>query len=642
MTVLAPRERPRPRSRRSGAFCVASAACPLLLALLALVAGPVPAEAQEPRPEPEPADTATVAPPTIPVDPRLRTTGDTVPGDTIPTDTLGPPPPTLPALDPPGPASPARGVWEWDRAALRRLPDLSVLQLLQRLPGVVPVRADMVNQSESAAIFGATAGAIRYIVDGFELDALQGATFDPSRFPLVALERVRVERRVTGATVHLRTLSPEDPRPYTLIEAGTGDYDVQLFRGVFLAPGVLGGPLAAGFERLAADGTIGGRSSHSNAWLKWSWVRDPAGIQIEYRQSDVDRTGIGDGLSGLRRDWVMRARAARGPVTGEVYAGASRLEDERGDVVIREGTPHGGLRLGAALDALVPVEATMALRFRDHARLPFGQLDLTLRALPLPLVAVEAEVNHGWWREGPGTERWTARAQAGPLAGVSVFSEVSGGVPLLEGGPTLRVPSPAGDPLEVRREGVRLGAEARRWGGSLLVAGLRSRTSEVTGFDLPFEAWFPRVPGGEATGLEVIASLPTGWDPVSLDGWYVAMDAPADWLYLPAHHARGALSYHHLPLPSGNLEIFGRLEHSYRSAMSVPGVAEDESGATAFTIVEAPAYRSTNLEVAIRVLSVQAFIHWENILHRPGQHDIPGFNRPGQHILYGVKWEFVN
>lgn len=635
MTVRPPRARPRPRSLRSGAFCVAGAACLLQLA------GPAPGAAQEPDPAPEPVDTAAADPPTLPTDPLLRPAGDTIPGDTVPTDTLGPPPPTLPALDPQGAATAARGVWEWDRAALRRLPDLSLLQLLQRLPGVVPVRADMVNQAEGAAIFGATAGAIRYIVDGFELDPLQGATFDPSRFPLVALERVRVERRVTGATVHLQTMSPDDPRPRTLIEAGTGDYDVQLFRGVFLAPRFLGGPLAAGFERLAADGTIGGHSSHTTGWLKWSWVRDSAGVQLEYRQSDVDRAGIGAGLSGIRRDWVMRARAARGPVTGEVYAGASRLEDERGDVVVREGSPHGGLRLQAAIDAPVPVEARTAVRLRDHPRLPSGQIELGLRALPLPLVAVEAELTRGWWSDGPGTASWTARAQAGPVVGVSLFSEI-GGAPLLGGGPTLRVPSPTGGRLQVRREGLRLGAEARRWGGSLLVAALQSRTSEVTGFDLPFEASFPRIPGGEATGVEVIASLPTGWDPVSIEGWYVAMDAPADWLYLPAHHARGALSYHHLPLPSGNLEIFARLEQTYRSSMMVPGAGGEGSAPTTVAITEVPAYRSMNLELLIRVLTVQAFIQWENILHRPRQYDIPGFNRPGQHILYGVKWEFVN
>jgi hypothetical protein len=59
-------------------------------------------------------------------------------------------------------------------------------------------------------VFGATVGAITYEVDGFELDPLTTPTFDPIRFPLVALESVRVERRVTGARVRIRTVSPSD------------------------------------------------------------------------------------------------------------------------------------------------------------------------------------------------------------------------------------------------------------------------------------------------------------------------------------------------------------------------------------------------------------------------------------------------
>jgi hypothetical protein len=479
------------------------------------------------------------------------------------------------------------------------------------------------------------------VVDGFELDPLQGPTFDPSRIPLLGLERVRVERRITGATVHLETVYPDDPRPRTIIEAGTGDYDVQLFRGTFLGPSVLGGPLAVGFERLAADGTIGGSSNHVAGWLKWSWVRDSTGVQIEYRQSDIERGGIGAGVSGLRRDWVIRGRAARGPVTGEVYAGASRLEDERGEVVIREGVPHAGLRLRAAIDAPVPLEGRTALRFRDHPRLPFGQLELGVRARPIPLVAVDVELSRDWWHEGPGSGRWAARAEAGPVAGVALFSEVSGAVPPTDDGLTLRYPSPTGPDLHIRRQGFRGGAQVDVGAASLVVAGLRTTSTLVTGFDLPFEGSFPRLRDGEATGLEVIARLPTVWDPLTVQGWYVGMSAPDPWLYVPDHHWRAALVYHHLPLPSGNLEIFGRVEHVYRGAMTVPGALPDDAEPPSF-LATVNAYRATNLELSIRIITVQAFVRWENTRHRIGQQDLPGYNRPGQHILYGVKWEFIN
>ncbi len=627
-----PRWRPRPRSLRSGAFCI--------LAWTALGAFlPTAAATQEP-------DTVSVEavpprPPTLPTLP--RDTAAVLTGDTVGTDTLPPPPPpTLPAMPRIGPSSPARGVWEWDREALRRLPALSLLHLLERLPGVVPVRADLVNQAEGASIFGATTGAVRYVVDGFELDPLSGPTFDPSRLALLGLEYVRIERRVTGATVYVQTLSPTEPSPRTIIEAGAGDYDVQLFRGMFLAPSVLGGPLALGFERLAADGAIGGTSNHTAGWAKWSWVRDSSGLQLEYRQSDIERSGVGEGLAGVRRDWIVRGRAQRGPVTGEIYAGASRVEDERGEVVVREGTPHGGFRLRSTLSAPVPIEARTALRFRDHPRLPFGDFELAVRALPLPRLEVEVEAARQIWDEGAGTGSWTARAQAGPLVGVTLFSEVFGGAPLLDGGFTLRVPILSGEPLQVRREGVRAGAELRWRGGSVLAAGLRTTADPVPGFGLAFEPSFPILAGGEATGYEVIARLPTGWDPLSIQGWYVGLDAPEPWLYQPAHHWRAGLIYHDLPLPSGNLEIFWRLEHVFRGRMTVPGVPAEGTDPSALSLAEVGAVRETNLELAIRVISLQAFVRWDNIMNRRGQRDLVQLERPGQRILYGVKWEFVN
>jgi hypothetical protein len=140
--------------------------------------------------------------------------------------------------------------------------------------------------------------------------------------------------------------------------------------------------------------------------------------------------------------------------------------------------------------------------------------------------------------------------------------------------------------------------------------------------------------------VEVLARLPTLWDPLTVQGWYVGMDAPAGWLYLPRHHWRAALAYDHLPLPSGNLEIFGRLEHVFRGRMTVPGV--DTTAAAPFLLTDVGAYRATNLELSIRVLTVRAFLRWENIMNRREQQDLPVYRHPGQHILYGVKWEFLN
>jgi hypothetical protein len=645
VTGLAINERPRPRSLRSGAFFLAVAALGLLLTA-PLGGGPCGSvlAAQEPDSVPQPLEPE--APDTLP----RPLVGDSVRQDTVPEDTLGPPPPQLPAMDPMGPASFARGVWEWDRSALRRLPALSLLGLLERLPGVVPVRVDIVNQPEGAAVFGATAAGIRYVVDGFEIDPLTGPTFDPSRMPLLALESVRVERRLTGVTVRMRTMSPDHPRPRSIIEAGTGDYDVNLFRGIVLAPGVLGGPVAVGFERLGGDGYLtGGNSNHVGGWLKWTWVRDGAGVQIEYRQSDMDRAGLGEGLVGARRDWVVRGRASRGAVKGEVYAGASSVEDDQGDGVHRESTPQGGVRFQADLDAPFPVEARAAARFRSHPRLPRQEVELGLRAAPFRLLAVEGEIAQGWMDAGD-QGRWTARAQAGPLLGVTVFGELFGGEPLAGDGVSFRLPAAVDSlSLAVTRDGARAGAELA-WGGLTLAgATVRASSSPVSSIGIRSEPRFGQWPEQEATGVEAMARIPTGWAPLWLEGWYVRMDAPG-WLYVPEDHFRASVVYHHMPLPSGNLELYARVEHVFRGGMAVPAPLGDDgtdTGADPEPVDQAgfaavTSYRATNLELMIRVVTVRAFIRWENARHRLGQEDLPGFPLPGQRIMYGVKWDFLN
>ena len=107
----------------------------------------------------------------------------------------------------------------------------------------------------------------------------------------------------------------------------------------------------------------------------------------------------------------------------------------------------------------------------------------------------------------------------------------------------------------------------------------------------------------------------------------------AGWLYLPAEQWRAALTYHHSPLASGNLELFARFEHVYRGGMRVPG-----PDALAYS----NRHRATNLELTIRILTVRAFLRWENLFHRLDLSDIPPYRLPGQHLLWGVKWIFWN
>jgi hypothetical protein len=220
--------------------------------------------------------------------------------------------------------------------------------------------------------------------------------------------------------------------------------------------------------------------------------------------------------------------------------------------------------------------------------------------------------------------------------GLSVFGEVFGG-PLLGDGFTFRFPASDSAALDVTRTGARVGAELALGGIRIGVAGLHVQADTIPGMGLTPEAAGLGTAGTDANGLEVVARLPTGWSPLTIGGWWVGMDAPAEWLYLPTHQARAELEYHHLPLPSGNLELFARLEHVYRGPMTVGA-----GPAAGPALTRVPAYQATSFELSIRVVTVRAFIRWQNVLHRLNQQDLPDTMRPGQNVLYGVKWEFLN
>jgi hypothetical protein len=593
----------------------------LLMALAGSVVGQVPQTDPAVR-----TDTIPDAPPRLPV-----------PEDTVPSteEPEPPPPPPLPDIPPAGRTGWDAGVWEWTRADLLRLPDLSILHLLERIPGVTPVRVATAGQPEGASVFGATLGAITYEVDGFELDPLTAPTFDPSRFPLVALESVRIERRLTGARVRIRTLSPADTRPLSVIEAGTGDLRTNLFRGTFLAPRVLGGGLSFGFENLGSQTILGGQSTFTGGWLKWTWAREEGGVQVEYRQSGMDRSGTGAALAGQRRDWVIRARRHLGPMVAEGYAGASSMEDEVGGAMLREGTPQGGFRVRSAFAVPFPIEATAGLRLRSHPRLPAQEAELSAWAEPVPWLGVGVEGAQGRWPDGSPTGRWAVRGRAGPVFGLSALAELARDRhALIRAAPGV----PAGEPndhprVDLARDGARVGLQFQHGTLRLGVAGVRTSADSTAGFGLAFDPGAPRFDGGDAAGVEVTARLPTGWAPLWVEGWYVGMDVPPQALYLPADQGRAALVFHHSPLPTGNLEIYARAEHRYRSPMIVPA-----EGGTAVV----PTLQSSILELTIRVLTVRAFLRWDNVLNRPFQQDVPGFTLPGQNVLYGVRWEFWN
>src|SRR5262245_42220903 len=208
---------------------------PFLFLLVLLVCSPAAAQQQTP-------------PVSVALDSLRRAHPDSAQADSVP-------PPPIIVKHPTGSlASPGLGVWEWNSEDLLREGALSLTDLLQRIPSATPIRTGLYLQPEIAAPFGQTRGRIEVLLDGIALDPLTEATVDLSRIELAQLRHVRVERRLDVTRIEISTLEPVDGRPVSRIEAGVGEPNANLFRGMFLAPKFLIGPVGVAIERIDTDG----------------------------------------------------------------------------------------------------------------------------------------------------------------------------------------------------------------------------------------------------------------------------------------------------------------------------------------------------------------------------------------------------
>src|SRR5690606_24957843 len=226
----------------------------------------------------------------------------------------------------------AEATWVWERADILNSGAFSLSDLLERVVGVAPIRSGLYGVPEIAAPFGANPERVRIFLDGFELDPLISGTYDLSRIELVHLERVTVHRDLDALRVELETMTLDDPRPYSIIEAGTGDYRTNQFRGAFLAPRLLGGPVSLGVDHLETQGTgFDAPASAFSGWVKWALIRGAHGLEVEYRRSSIEReleqtdeTSALRAGEGQRSDVIVRARTA--PFQGfvaEAFYGSS-------------------------------------------------------------------------------------------------------------------------------------------------------------------------------------------------------------------------------------------------------------------------------------------------------------------------------
>jgi hypothetical protein len=555
------------------------------------------------------------------------------------------PPPILVKHPARGAASFGLGIWEWNREQILLDPALTLTDLLQHISAIAPYRAGFLLQPEVASGFGHTRGRVQVLLDGYEFDPLLEATPDFSRIALAQLEHIRVERRLDLTRVELTSLEPTDGRPHSRIDAGVGEPDTNLFRGVFLSPKFLIGPVGFTIERVDGDGFRGREPGDMlSTWAKLAFIRGSVGIQAELRQSAHDRAPASPwAAEAKRQDLILRARAGLLPgLVGEVFAGRSTFES---DTSFRASTDTSHvavpdaevLQFGARASYGTQLGwADAALRFRDHEALPAVQLDASAGVRLGSYATLLADVSNIDWRGAGSALSYDLRAQTSTFSGVHGFAEIAGGK---RGAQSVQFRT-ADSAFISEFSGQRIGAGFERWGGSVSAALLLIDSDSSQSFGLPFDSTDQRFHGADATGWEITWQVPLFMRGLSAHGYYTNYPSGILPLYLPGQVWRAALQYHHSPLRSGNLELYGRIEWRRRGGVFAP-VRIVNGAASSWDLETLPSYDQIDGYFQIRIMDVRIFFRSENMANQEIA-ELPGRTIIGPRIFYGIRWQFWN
>jgi len=622
--------------------------------------------------------------------------------DSLAADSISPAD-TLPAVELPGlartlPTGFETGVWSWDRDAILGSKAVTLAELVAQVPGTVPLRGGDYGTPVSVSAFGVGGERIRVFMDGVELLPLEGSTPDLARVGLGGMRSVRVIRGVGELRMELESMWTEGGRPYSFIEAGTGDLNTNLFRGTFSHPRALGGVLAFAMDRVDTQGPFGREpGSATGGWLKYArGIGSRGSVSLSYSRRSSNRGDLFVPESAGRTDWSIRTRwvLPKGLV-GDLFYASSRLNTD--EEVGFEFEPEARTRLGAILSYESPwIRGLTRVQRISGEGVPGKSAFLELSASHQDWGGIAGEGEWEDW-DGETVSRTRFRAWTAPLWGLSLFAEGGSGrwgLPYLPspapedpedpGGedPGQTEPEEPGEPeppvlpgprftdTEGTRFGLSYGWRGFRFSGarlsvttdSLFLLGLPTDRTGV----LVDDVFLPSstLPGGTRDGFEVSGRIPlypsgfalTGslqwWDQPE-DPWTTPGDSLASqeplpaqdqpWRYLPRRNYQAALNFHDTFFPTGNLEVWFDLGVAGRDPMVVPFLETVEVGGEETSIPTAvPFYQNWFVRLQIRVVTVRVFFMWENFATRQRNQDFPGRVLIPSRSLYGVRWTMWN
>jgi hypothetical protein len=537
----------------------------------------------------------------------------------------------------------ARPAMRWDRDSLFATGALTLLDLLERIPGLAALRAGWLSTPMIGAYMG-DIGRVRVFYDGMEIDGLDprmGGVIDLASIQLWTAEEVRVERGADEIRVHIRSWRAQRTTPFTRADVGTGDQETNLYRGFFGRRFQRGEALQVAAQQVSTTpARFGASSNHAAVHARVGWARSWWRVDATLMRATPDRGAIRALPRGEFRDSVVAVaatetnayvRVAYGdPDAGpwaQLIVGAQEYKfggqpapatepPEEGEpapnpdttryqaqYVLAGGVTWRGIRLSAT-DRLRALEG-------DQYHSPTVRASFVSGLVSASLLAERRELNSDLRLES--AVRFT------PVRYVSVGGTFASRV----GNAGEQDPAETTSRAEaaVRVGEVWLGGGViRRAGASLAAPTIYSRRFE------------PRTEPAATGGFATIRGRL--WGPLHADVSAIQWQDGGGF-YRPRYQARSELYVATtLPkrFPSGNFGLLASLLHEYRSHTLFP---------TATGADRAGGYRVLSGLIEIRILQAVLTYQYRNLLVEDYV-TLPGYLMPRQSQFYGVRWEFWN
>jgi hypothetical protein len=528
--------------------------------------------------------------------------------------------------------------YDWNRAQLFATGALTLVDLLDRIPGITTFRSGWLSTPQTAT-YAADFRRVRIFYDGIEIDNLDNSTggvLDLSTVQMWSLEHLTIERSASELRIYMRSWRVENTDPYTRVDVATGNEDTNLYRGFYgkrydngaifqLAGqqfGVASPRFAGSGDALSLLGRIGVAKkrwsidafvnrSHATRDIERPFVGRPPILSLDATNTDAYvRAAVGGVNSGPWAQLTVASLGFKGRTGPDRNVGATSQPDttER-RASESQYNAAAGLTAGPAR---LEVNDRVRTRASNTSNSISGRLDI---ATPVGLLSGFAE------RDGfRGNTNADLGMRAQPLRFFALSGSVARSTPIAGGN------SPLASTTSARGEvGLRIL-------GPWFSAGLMSINSTEGLAPIVYDTLLLPTVAGKSTAQTFSIRGPLGKG-FGIDSWLVRWDQARP--YQPQYESRSELNFTSNFLrqfPRGDFELRLSGVYEYRGNTTFPLAAAD---------IGTGGFRTVSAMLEIRILRAVISYQQRNLLSYP-YFVVPGFEMPRVLAIYGVRWDFWN